>query len=66
MQFFLLIPNKVSNNSRMHLDPLYDQKTGLGQSTQFCSDVNITKLYYTKSMRHLYSTRSFMRYEFYC
>ena len=25
-QFFLLIPNMVSNNSRMHVNLLYDQK----------------------------------------
>ena len=27
MQFFLLIPTMVSKNHKMHLNPLYDQKT---------------------------------------
>ena len=32
IQFFLLIPNMVSKNHRMHLNPLYGQKTGLVSS----------------------------------
>ena len=35
IQFFLLIPNMVPKNRRMHLNPLYDRKTGLSQPTQF-------------------------------
>ena len=35
IQFFLLIPNMVTKNHRMHLNPLYDRKTGLSQPTQF-------------------------------
>ena len=39
IQFFRLIPNMVSKNSRMHLNALYDQKTSLGQPTQFCKKI---------------------------
>ena len=35
IQFFLPIPNMVSKIHKMHLNPIYDQKTGLGQPTQF-------------------------------
>ena len=35
IQFFLLIPKIVFKNHRMHLNPLYDRKTDLGQPTQF-------------------------------
>jgi len=29
----------VSKNRRIHLNPSYDQKTGLGQPTQFCKKI---------------------------
>ena len=35
IHFFLLIPNMGAKNHRMHLNPLYDRKTGLSQPTQF-------------------------------
>ena len=35
IQFFLLIPNMVTQNHKMHLNPSYDQKNGLDQPTQF-------------------------------